>query len=281
MTRKNIFDILEEQMNIHEEIIRLENLCSDNVFEKWDLLYTLEQYVDEFCLPNWKSRNRCISCEEMRQKLSIKNFNIRQKLHGNQVLLYLEYLSNLIYLCESNLETDNDCEIFQTYIYLKDNLSEIILSLNYEEKVFEDEEKVLLVEKSASVTSVVEIVEPELTYPIIEYNHYLLKGNIAKKQKILKVLADKFESMRSDLKKINKTLESDTGYLLNKMNIRHNNIKGQNAIPYVQNISDEELEEWYDETYQMILLCILEYDNIERTKKVKNLKDIIENKKAE
>jgi len=60
------------------------------------------------------------------------------------------------------------------------------------------------------------------------------------------------------------------------MNIRHNNIEGKNAIEYVKNLSNEELEEWYDEIYQMLLLCILEYDNIERNKKVGELKNIIE-----
>ena len=37
---------------------------------------------------------------------------------------------------------------------------------------------------------------------------------------------------------------------------------------YVANLTDEELESWYDETYQMLLLSILELDNIERNKKV-------------
>lgn len=60
------------------------------------------------------------------------------------------------------------------------------------------------------------------------------------------------------------------------MNIRHNNKEGKNASEYVANLTDEELESWYDKTYQMMLLSILELDNIERNKKVKELKRIIE-----
>lgn len=78
------------------------------------------------------------------------------------------------------------------------------------------------------------------------------------------------------MKKINKQLESNVGYLLNKLNIRHNNIEGKNAKDYVKNLSEKELEEWYDETYQMLQLCILEHDNIGRNKKVDSLKKIIE-----
>ena len=90
-------------------------------------------------------------------------------------------------------------------------------------------------------------------------------------------LADKFEPTRNELKKINATLESNIGYLLNKMNIRHNNKEGKRASKYVAGISDEELEKWYDETYQMLLLSMLELDNIERNRKVNELKTLIEN----
>ena len=71
-------------------------------------------------------------------------------------------------------------------------------------------------------------------------------------------------------------LESNTGFLLNKMNIRQNNKEGKNASEYVANLADEELEKWYDETYQMLLLAMLEVDNIERNRMVNELKKKIE-----
>ena len=157
---------------------------------------------------------------------------------------------------------------------MKENVFDVINSMNYETRIFEDEEKVILVEKNEAATAVAEIIEPELANEVIQYNHYLMKGNIEGKKRILKVLADKIEPMRAEFKKLQKykELESDIGFLLNKMNIRHNNIEGKNAIDYVKNLSEEEMENWYDETYQLILLCILEYDNIERTKKIIELK---------
>lgn len=104
----------------------------------------------------------------------------------------------------------------------------------------------------------------------------MLKGNIEEKRKILLALADKFEPVKNELKKVDAILEDNIRYLLNKMNIRHNNKEGKNALGYVANLTDEELESWYDETYQMLLLSILELDNIERNKKVKELKRMIE-----
>ena len=51
----------------------------------------------------------------------------------------------------------------------------------YETKILEDEERVLLLEKNAAATAVAEITPSEISNKIIEYNHFLLKGNIEEK----------------------------------------------------------------------------------------------------
>lgn len=91
----------------------------------------------------------------------------------------------------------------------------------------------------------------------------------------MKAVADRFEAIRPDLKSEFKDLESDAGFLLNSLNIRHNNLEGKNAIEYLKTMSSAELEEWYDETYQVLLLALLEQDNIERRKRVKALKQMM------
>lgn len=295
MTRKNIFDILHERLNISYEIKSLESLCEHTAIRKRvyhndsyfpDFTsdeytyedYTLESYVDKYCFAKWKNRNRCINCQDMRTRLHITSLELIDELSNESIYIYLEYLANILELCSLDILLIDNLIKTETFDLIHENLLDIINLLNQELKIFKNEQKVLLVEKNASSTAVAEIVEPELAYQVIEYNHYLLKGDIESKKRILKSLAEKIEPMRNQLKQLNSKLEDNTFYLLNKMNIRHNNIEGKNAIPYVQNLSDEELESWYDETYQMILLCILEYDNIERNKKVTELKRIIENK---
>ncbi len=269
MSRTNIFEILDQKENISSQINKIEELLSEVSVDK----SIPEDIVDMYCMREWKARGRCTSCEEIRKRLQITYANIKNKLSEEQVLLYLEYVVNIIWLCNERYGVE-DAE--DEYIYLQENVIGLLDDLGYETKVFEDEEKVILVEKNAAMTAVAEVVDPNTAYAVIEYNHHLLKGDIAEKQRILKILADKFEPMRGELKKVNKELESNTGYLLNKMNIRHNNMEGKNAIEYVKNLSDEELEEWYDETYQMLLLCFLEYENIERNKKINKLKGVIE-----
>ena len=143
-------------------------------------------------------------------------------------------------------------------------------NLNYEYIYFDKEEKVILVERDSAAFAVADIVEEELAFKVIEYNHYLLKGDLDKKRNILKALADKVEGFRDNL---NKSLFSDFGYLANNINIRHNNLEGKNKKEYLLNIANEELEDWYDETYQVMLLCILENNyKTSITNKIKEIK---------
>ena len=60
--------------------------------------------------------------------------------------------------------------------------------------------------------------------------HFLLKGNIERKREILNTIASKFEAVRPQLKAIGfKDIESDAGYLINNIHIRHNNADPQST----------------------------------------------------
>lgn len=270
MARKNIFDILKENVNIQHQLDKIEELMGDFCFDGYE---SLEDTVNEYCFHDWKWRGRCISCGDMRECLGITYQDIKEYGENQNVVLnYLEYVANLIWLCNTKI-LDDEIENYDVeYQYLQENVEGLIEDLGYEAKALNEEERVLLIEKNPAAIAAAEIAPSEVSYKIIEYNHFRLKGDIETKRNILLLLADKFEPVRGELKKVDSTLESNIGYLLNKMNIRHNNKDGKNASEYVTNISDEELEQWYDETYQMLLLSMLELDNIERNKKVTELK---------
>ena len=268
--RRNIFDILKENVNIEVEVETIEELGEEDLIVEGRNYYSLEEFVDEYCIRDWKNRNRCITCEQIRKKIGISSLDMIM-YSEKEILLYLEYMINMIYLVNNHIK-NSFFEIEKEYIYLEENVNGLIDDLGYEPKEFEEKEQVILVEKNSAATAVAEIVEPELAYEVLSYNHHTMKGDIERKQKILKVLADKFEALRPQIKNINGELESNIGFLLNKMNIRHNNLQGKNEIQYVKHLSKKELEAWYDETYQMLLLAFLEVDNEDRAKKVKQLK---------
>ena len=130
------------------------------------------------------------------------------------------------------------------------------------------------VPKDQAAISVAEIIDPNLSYKVIEYNHHSMKGDLERKKEILIALADKLEPQRKKLKQINSSFEDDLFYLFNSVNIRHNNRdrEGKYYIPQVETMKDDEIERWYDDTYQMCLLAFLELDHIERKSRVKQLK---------
>ena len=69
-------------------------------------------------------------------------------------------------------------------------------------------------------------------------------------------------------------------YCFNNLNMRHRNTaEGDKQYKkYVAKMSNKELENWYDEIYQMCLLAFLEFENSNRYIKFDQLKKNIETK---
>lgn len=178
-----------------------------------------------------------------------------------------------------NSTINEDERIYRTDVCetIMSNLTTILNWLNYEMKEFDNEEKILVVEKSNLVSEVVDFVDDNTSYKIVEYNHHSLKGDISSKKAILLKLGADLEPKRSNLTSANKKLSENIFFMLNNLNIRHNNTseKDKNFKPYVAGLSNDELEKWYDELYHMILLGILELEQLDRNVRIDNLKSKI------
>ena len=91
-------------------------------------------------------------------------------------------------------------------------------------------------------------------------------------------LGAELEPKRKELQQLNKQLSEDIFFMLNNINVRHNNRSKKDKSKYkeyVAKMSKTRLEKWYDELYQMMLLAFLLLDNVQRASKVKELKDKI------
>lgn len=146
--------------------------------------WTLEEIIDEYCIRDWKYRGRCTSCGEIRKRLCITFGEVKKNIEDiNVVLNYLEYISNLIWLCNEEY-IDNIGEFYDAeYQYLQENVIGLVEDLGYEIKVLDEEQRVLIVEKNSAVTAVSEIVPIKLSNKVIEYNHFRLKGELEEKRK--------------------------------------------------------------------------------------------------
>jgi len=232
-------------------------------------------FVSKYCFDAWQQRNRHLSITEMAEQLeiTIEPFAIRF-LNFDDLLKYLEFAANLVMLCDKRLPMHG---YNSKYTMLKQNIAQLLDHINFEQKCFSAEEKIILVEKNAAVTAVAELFDEDTSRRVIEYNHYLMRGDIERKREILSALANKWEPIRES---INSQLADDIGFMLNNFNIRHNNQLGKHKKEHVVNMPNEELEDWYDETYQMLLLSFLENDNIARIDKVKALKNKVKGNKT-
>ena len=157
-------------------------------------------------------------------------------------------------------------------------ISQVIEKIGYMQAKQND--LTIFVEKDPAAIAVAEgeFIPESLSYRLISYNHYSMKGNLAENKTTLLDLANLLEPQRTILERIDKTFSSDLFYTFNNFHIRHNNIDqlGTKYKKPVGDLSDEQLEYWYDEVYQMCLLAFMRLEHIDRKKKFDSLKSQIE-----
>lgn len=272
MTRKNIFELLSNEYDIKEERNKIVNLFSSNIFSHTDPLtfnqqqdLSIEYIVDNWLLINWKQRNGCLSCLEIREKINFNSLVLNFSLENT--ITILEYISNLIYLVKKYIISNNNITFQYSvakYKILCQNIDLLLEHINHEKCIFEKEEKVILVPKNPAATAAAEISSQETAMAILQYHHASLKGQIEEKKKLLYSIAQEYEPLLS------KGIDGFSDYfdkannMLNNFDIRHNNKTGKKKKEFIINMKPEELEKWYDELYQLLLFCVLIRDNKHR-----------------
>lgn len=292
MARKNIFQQLSQNRNFVSEIQRIDKLLEDQggirieitneYYTHTDIKHrSIESFVDTFAFKLWEYRQNCIDCEDMKEALGFDELldcDENDEIEEEELLSYLEYAANILNLV-GTVKLKDRYTYKRTDIYqaAKANVRNVLDWLNYEEKSFDSGKKVIVTEKNPAATAVAEIVDEELAYKVIQYNHYILKGDIEAKKSILLALGQELEPRRKELLRINKDLEDGIFFMLNNLNLRHNN-KSKNDKNYretVAKMNKKKVEVWYDELYQMMLLAQLELEQVKRKDKIKELKEIV------
>ena len=163
------------------------------------------------------------------------------------------------------------------YFHLHDVMDDILQQYNHKAYTNDDETCILVIEDKAEITAAAEILPSALAFDIIKYNHHSLRGEIELKKSILLSLGAELEPRRKELQSHTKQLSEDIFFMLNNLNLRHNNKSktDKNYKEAVAKMRKDRLEKWYDELYQMMLLAILILDNADRASRVKELKDKI------
>ena len=282
--RKNIFDIVSENVDMESEVDRIITISEDQkiLLKNSTEYHTLFDYVDRYCFRNWKYRGHFLDVDDFLYTLDYEQIEADAKYDVDSFMTLIEVVYNFWQLSYYDL-CNEDCNLkcCRDYYHLKDIMDDILKQYNHIAYIDKENERVLVVEDKQEVTAVAEILPDDLSLEVIRYNHNSLKGDVETKKAILFKFGADLEPKRKMLKDIDKTLEDQIFYMLNKLNIRHNNIQkgNKNYVEYVANMDSGTLESWYDELYQMILLAYLMLDNVDRKSKIKELRDAIENGK--
>ena len=271
MSRRNIFELLKEKYNVPNEMEKIVTLYNSKLFyyngdfDRGN--YTPEEIFEHKLLKKWKHRGSYLNCREIKDVLGIPKF-FTSETPIEDVLNTLEYYENLSYLLvkKLNILKNYKYDVSDNFEILLENMQILLDHLNYEFKIFDKEEKLILIPKNPAATSVAEISDEETAMAILMYNHHTLKGNLEAKRRLLNSIARTYETL------LNKSIEGyndflkKTNLLLNNLHIRQNNFEEENNKNLVIDIDDKTLEHWYDELYQLLLFCVLIDDNLKRKK---------------
>lgn len=236
------------------------------------------RYVNE-SLKNWidrrfrmlPMRSSFTSVDDMLRNLGIKETS-EYKIDFTQLYLYCEILYNLMH--QTRKEYENNEDVQKQVVSILGNVKEILEKTNREMKMIEA--GFVVVDKNPATTEAIECLENDkanLALNMIEYNRVLLKGNLNRKREILVTLADFTEPMNNDFKSTQyAALYSDSRFLVNAIDIRHNNSGNGNLPEKAKSWTPQEKEEWYDKTYQVLLTVILTRKHIDVSKEIQDLK---------
>lgn len=258
MERRNFAQILSEaKIDIKREYSRL--FCMFYTFQI-EPNTTLRDRCDE-CFMNMPFRKTCLSLEDFDETYGIDFVEMPSDFDLNYLINFCEYTYNLVQYCNMAPSFYSLEPPTITYMFQVDKVIDLV---NYVRA--EDNGIIIFVPKSPEALAVAEIVGPSLSYKVIEYNHHSLKGDLVSKQNILKRMADDIEPMRKELASINKSLSDTLFQMLNKF-VRHSHDK----TPFISTLSETELENIYDDIYQLWLLSKLELDNRDRKQRANEI----------
>ena len=256
--RRNIYDILSDRkIDISVEYNRIYDLfyCK-GIANGWGKPITIENVVSaKFCELNKKLIGRCLSLEDFNNTYKFFFKKQKEDVDIDLLISFSEYVFNFVFAvlpCAPTILGDIS-ELHSILLHISDCMDEIGYKITEKESFF------IIVEKNAAAIAVAEVSDKGLAGDILEYNHHKLKGNLSEKKNILKNMADDIEPQRNRLKQINASFTSDLFQLMNRF-IRHNSVGNS----YISSISKSELENIYDEIYQMWLLAKMQLEYSEK-----------------
>ncbi|MCR5294471.1 MAG: LCP family protein [Lachnospiraceae bacterium] len=262
----------------HDKLMQVEMLFQSPILSIGYKEYSIENFVDKRYFSSWKGRENCADTDAMRQGLFIDDILSKTELSKKEVLTYLQYTLNISELCRRCYNEDRIRNVeFNTknYTELMTRIRGMLRELNFDVRYVPEKEIVYLVSKNITADAAAESTGME---EIAEYNSFSASGDLKKKRGILKSMGELIGKYPDNLSPSNYKLYGNIEFMLHNLGIKEGMSREELQVPYVAGLSDEELEKWYDEAYQMMLFRILQHDNQSRMERVNDFQNACEGK---
>ena len=268
MGRKNLYEILSNmKFNVYNESKTLIDLFGNE--KEWyngHYSQSLMQYIDDNFFREMTIRGTYINIETMMTDLGI--------------LYSSSNLDTLFTLCEFFLHIFSYHNLFskraikQVGVIL-DNINVIMDKTNHAIHKIGDNQFIVIKKNMASIETAEIVTDEHISNEIMRYNHFAIKGDLEEKRQILNDIGQYLEPILTSrkLEKLGyKEIQSNMGFMLNNLHVRHNNKEGAKAQEYTMNLKNSELENWYNKIYDLSLIVIMLNEHLSVQEEIKSLK---------
>ncbi len=255
----------------HDAIIQIEMLFQSHILSFGYKEYSLETFADRRYFQEWAAREGCSDTDEMRAGLNIDGILRSSDPSESEVLTYLQYTLNIAELCRRSYNREEvqgyDFDI-RNYTELLSRIRALLRQLHFDVRYVPDKEFIYIVPHDPAAEAASENDADPLSRDITQYRSTSAIGQLDLKRGLLADMGRRIEAYPDNLTREHAALFSRIEFMLGNMNIRNNNISGEDRVERVAAMSPEEMEHWYDETYQLLLLRILEHRNVSRMEEI-------------
>lgn len=221
---------------------------------------TLETYVEQHCFNNWNLRGTFLSLAEMREQLGIaKSVFSRESVNERLILDFCQYAANIITRVVTTIKSCSTAYITNpSHCSMAIDNMTLLLGKFGAHFITDPSTLEICIAYDDELGTIVGDDFPEVKLNLTEYKKIDGHGDLERKGEILCTLYKRLEKEEAKFKgTAYKGMCDDTTFLFNKIGARHWVEKDRIASKTFMAMSPEELELWYDRTYDMFLSCMV------------------------
>lgn len=248
--KNSIFDV-EIRLDINKEfnkMIKYLHFTDNTTQSKGFGGFTFIEAIDNYTFKYWPYRDTAINCVEYLKKLGLPDYLFRgvdTVITVKHFLYYIEFIYNIYEyaMYSGSIHVDNE-----NVKAILENIDIIVEKLNC--KFVQDGDKFILIKRDANVDSVIEKVDDDIAFLLLEYNDFKVKDNLKRKNEILKSIDKYIEKNQSEYSNIDKDSYKSFGYILNNFGVNHK------INDKYKDITTDKLLKWYDKAFDLAIHLI-------------------------